>query len=123
MHHGTGPVRYFYNAFRAAHPGETVPNVYFYTGTNPTSKETAILMLADALEASSRSLEDYSEANISALVEKIVNVKIQDGAFKDVPMTFRDLERIKVVFKSKLKSIYHTRIAYPEAPGAPAANQ
>jgi cyclic-di-AMP phosphodiesterase PgpH len=114
MHHGTGPVRYFYNAFRNEHPGEPVPAYFFYNGTNPTSKETAILMMADALEASSRSLPDYSEASLSNLVEKIIQVKIQDGAFKDVPMTFRDLEKIKNVFKSKLQSIYHMRIAYPE---------
>jgi cyclic-di-AMP phosphodiesterase PgpH len=114
MHHGTGPVRYFYNAFRNEHPGEPVPEYFFYKGKNPTSKETAILMIADALEASSRSLPDYSEASLEGLVEKIVQVKIQDGAFKDVPMTFRDLEKIKAVFKSKLQSIYHMRIAYPE---------
>jgi len=116
MHHGTGPIRYFYNKFRTEHPGEPVPACYFYTGVNPTTKETAILMMADALEASSRSLPEYSEENISNLVDKIINAKIQDGAFKDVPITFRDLEKIKAVFKAKLQSIYHTRIPYPESP-------
>lgn len=113
-HHGSGPVRYFYNAFKKEHPDEPVPEVYYYTGTNPTTKETAILMMADALEASSRSLQDYSETEISALVERIINLQFQEGAFKDVPITFRDLEKIKTVFKSKLQTIYHTRIAYPE---------
>lgn len=118
MHHGTGPIRYFYNKYRTEHPGEPVPACYFYTGVNPTTKETAILMMADALEASSRSLPEYSEENISNLVDKIINAKIQDGAFKDVPITFRDLERVKAVFKSKLQSIYHTRIPYPESPAS-----
>lgn len=116
MHHGTGPIRYFYNKYRTDHPGEPVPACFFYTGVNPTTKETAILMMADALEASSRSLTEYSEENISNLVDKIINAKIQDGAFKDVPITFRDLERVKAVFKLKLQSIYHTRIPYPESP-------
>ncbi len=114
MHHGNGPVRYFFNNYRKDHPDEVVPEVFFYRGVNPNSKETAILMMADAVEASSRSLKDYSEESISALVDKIINAKIQDGAFKNVPMTFRDLERVKWVFKTKLQSIYHTRIAYPE---------
>lgn len=119
MHHGTGPIRYFYNKFRTEHPGEPVPACYFYTGVNPTTKETAILMMADALEASSRSLPEYTEENISHLVDKIINAKIQDGAFKDVPITFRDLEKVKAVFKAKLQSIYHTRIPYPESPASP----
>jgi len=116
MHHGTGPIRYFYNKYRTDHPGEPVPSVYFYTGVNPSTKETAILMMADALEASSRSLPEYSESTISNLVDKIINAKIQDGAFKDVPITFRDMEKVKAVFKAKLQSIYHTRIPYPESP-------
>jgi len=116
MHHGTGPIRYFYNKFRTDHPGEPVPACYFYTGVNPTTKETAILMMADALEASSRSLPEYTEENISKLVDKIINAKIQDGAFTEVPITFRDLEKVKAVFKAKLQSIYHTRIPYPESP-------
>jgi len=119
MHHGTGPIRYFYNKYRTEHPGEPVPSVYFYTGVNPTTKETAILMMADALEASSRSLTEYTEENISNLVDKIINAKIQDGAFKDVPITFRDMEKVKAVFKAKLLSIYHTRIPYPESPTSP----
>lgn len=118
MHHGTGPIRYFYNKFRTDHPGEPVPSCYFYTGVNPTTKETAILMMADALEASSRSLTEYTEENISKLVDKIINAKIQDGAFKDVPITFRDMEKVKAVFKAKLQSIYHTRIPYPESPAS-----
>jgi len=115
-HHGNGPVRYFCNVYKNAHPEEPVPSVFFYTGTNPASKETAILMMADAIEASSRSLNEYSESEISVLVERIIDMQIQEGSYKAVPITFRDLEKIKAVFKSKLQSIYHTRIAYPEMP-------
>lgn len=114
MHHGNGPVRFFYNNFKKSNPDAEVPEVYFYRGVNPNTKETAILMMADAVEASSRSLKDFSEKSISDLVDKIINAKIQDGAFKNIPLTFRDLERVKMVFKLKLQSIYHSRIAYPE---------
>jgi hypothetical protein len=117
-HHGNGPVRFFYNAYLKEHPGEEVPEVFYYAGTPPSSKETAILMMADAVEASSRSMKDYSESSISELVERIINMQIENGLFKDVPITFRDLEKLKAVFKSKLISIYHTRIEYPEMPFA-----
>jgi len=113
-HHGNGPVRYFYNEFLREHPNEKVPESFFYNGTYPTTKETAILMMADAVEASSRSMKEYSETSISELVERIINIQFQEGAFRDVPITFRDLEKIKSVFKLKLQTIYHTRIAYPD---------
>ncbi len=115
-HHGNGPVRYFYSKYALEHPGMKVPDSFFYQGTPPASKETAILMMADAVEASSRSLKTYSEESISELVEKIIDNKIAEGLFKDVPITFRDLERLKRVFKAKLVTIYHTRIEYPEMP-------
>lgn len=113
-HHGNGPVRYFYNAFVNEHPGEKVPDIFYYQGTPPSSKETAILMMADSVEASSRSLKEYSEENISELVERIIDNLIVEGLFKDVPITFRDLEKLKRVFKAKLLTIYHARIEYPE---------
>ena len=115
-HHGNNPVRFFCNAFKQAHPEENVPDYFYYTGVNPSTKETAILMMADAVEASSRSLKVYTEVAISNLVERIIEMQIKDGSFKDVPITFRDLEKIKTVFKLKLQTIYHTRIAYPELP-------
>jgi cyclic-di-AMP phosphodiesterase PgpH len=118
-HHGNGPVRYFYNAFKKEHPDDEVPEYFFYKGAYPTTKETAILMMADAVEASSRSLKEYTETSISDLVERIINMQFQEGAFKDVPITFRDLEKIKTVFKFKLQTIYHTRIVYPEMPVVP----
>jgi hypothetical protein len=113
-HHGNGPVKYFYNAFKNEHPDEEVPDTFYYKGTSPASKETAILMMADAVEASSRSLKEYSEKTISDLVEKIITSQFNDGFYKNVPITFRDLEKMKSVFKAKLQTIYHTRIEYPE---------
>jgi len=113
-HHGTGPVRYFYNKFRNQNPDQEVPEVFFYKGANPSTKETAILMMADAVEASSRSLKEYTETSISELVEKIIDMQFHEGAFKDVPITFRDMEKLKNVFKTKLQTIYHSRIEYPE---------
>jgi len=75
-------------------------------------------MMSDAVEASSRSLKEYSEAEISKLVERIIDLQIREGFYKNVPMTFRDLEKVKFVFKLKLQTIYHTRIAYPEMSAA-----
>ncbi len=115
-HHGNGPVRFFYNNYVIEHPGQKVPDVFYYQGTPPSSKETAILMMADAVEASSRSLKGFSEESINELVERIIDNQIAEGLFKDVPITFRDLERLKKVFKAKLVTIYHTRIEYPELP-------
>ncbi len=73
-------------------------------------------MMADAVEASSRSLKEYSESSLSELVERIITNQIQEGSYKDVPITFRDLEKLKQVFKAKLQTIYHGRIEYPEIP-------
>jgi len=114
-HHGTGPTRYFYTIYKNEHPDQEPPKeAFYYPGPNPFSKETAILMMADTIEAASHSLTEYSESSISDLVEKLIGRQIQEGAYKNVPITFQELEIIKSVFKQKLKSIYHTRIAYPE---------
>ena len=88
--------------------------MFTYPGPNPTTKETAILMMADSVEAASRSLKEYTEASISQLVENIVNGQVRDNLLKDTPLSFRDIETIKQVFIEKLKTIYHTRISYPE---------
>lgn len=116
-HHGTGPVLYFYNKFKREYPDKEVPDSFYYKGSNPSTKETAIIMMADSIEASSRSLKAYTPESISELVEGIINNLNNQGSFKDVPITFRDLEKVKNVFKTELLSIYHTRIKYPEAPG------
>ena len=115
MHHGRGVTKYFYNEYCNAHPDETVDvDKFTYPGPNPNSKETGILMLADAIEASSRSLKDLSKETLIAHVNKIVGSIVADGLLNDTPLTFRDIQTIKDVFAEKLATIYHSRIAYPE---------
>lgn len=114
-HHGRGKTKYFYISYKNKYPDEEVDeNLFTYPGPNPQTKEQAILMMADAVEASSRSLKDYTEESISNLVEIIIDAQIADGAFKNCPITFQDITTAKEVFKEKLKTIYHTRISYPE---------
>lgn len=114
-HHGKGLTRYFYISYVNTHPGEEVDTEAFqYPGPNPFTKEQAILMMADAVEAASRSLPEYTEESISTLVDKIIDGQVNDGFFKDCPITFKDIATVKAVFKEKLKTMYHTRISYPE---------
>jgi len=114
-HHGFGKTKYFYNSFINANPG-VKPNdeVFTYPGPLPNNKETAILMMADAVEARSRSLTEYTEASIDQMVEDMIDGQIAEGEFKDAPITFRDVELVKSVFKEKIKNIYHNRIKYPD---------
>jgi len=114
-HHGFGKTKYFYNSFINANPG-VKPNdkVFTYPGPLPNNKETAILMMADAVEARSRSLTEYTEKSIDQMVEDMIDGQIAEGEFKDAPITFRDVELVKSVFKEKIKNIYHNRIKYPE---------
>ncbi len=121
-HHGQSKAKYFYNSFINANPG-VKPNeaAFTYPGPLPNSKETAILMMADAVEARSRSLKEYTEKAIADMVEDMIDSQIADGQFKDAPITFQDVETVKAVFTEKLINIYHTRIAYPKANNATAA--
>ncbi|MDE6717475.1 MAG: HDIG domain-containing protein [Muribaculaceae bacterium] len=114
-HHGKSVTRYFYNTACNQSPDGKVDRARFeYPGPNPQSKETAILMMADAVEAASRSLKDYTPEAISALVDKIVDGQAAEGMFKDAPISYRDVETVKDTFKKRLATIYHSRIAYPE---------
>ena len=114
-HHGRGKTKYFYISWKNEHPGED-PNeeAFTYPGPNPFTKEQAILMMADAVEAASRSLPEYTEETISNLVDKIIDSQVTEGYFKECPITFKDIATVKAVFKEKLKIAYHTRISYPE---------
>ncbi len=113
-HQGTTQTRYFYNSFINKYPDKT-PDVsaFSYPGPTPFSKETAILMMADSIEAASRSLKSYSDDEIDKLVEKIIGIQIEEDQFINAPITFREITEAKEVFKSKLKNIYHARIEYP----------
>lgn len=114
-HHGKGKTKYFYVSWMNEHPGEQ-PNeeIFTYPGPNPFSKETAVLMMADSVEAASRSLPEYTEESINALVDKIIDSQTEEGFFRNCLITFRDIETVKEVFKEKLMTVYHTRISYPE---------
>jgi putative nucleotidyltransferase with HDIG domain len=114
-HHGTTVAYFFYKKYLDQHPGMTgVEKEFAYPGPKPFSKETAVVMMADAVEASSRSLDKYSEESISELVERILYIQEQDGQFAGAPLTFKNISDIKEVFKKRLTNIYHVRIAYPE---------
>ena len=114
-HHGSGLVKYFYIQAKNRHPEAVVDeSLYRYPGPNPHTAEQAILMMADAVEASSRSLKEYTEESISQLVERIIDTQQAEGFFRECPLTFLDIQTAKEVFKEKLKTIYHTRIQYPK---------
>jgi hypothetical protein len=114
-HHGQGKAKYFYVKYKNEHPDEPVDDLLFtYPGPNPFTKEQAVLMMADAVEAASRSLPDYSEKTIRTLVDRIVDTQVSEGYFRECPITFRDIQYAKTVLIEKLKTIYHTRISYPE---------
>ena len=114
-HHGAGVAKYFYISYKNEHPDEEVDiSLFSYPGPNPSTKEQAILMMADAVEAASRSLSEYTEESINGLIEKIVDGQVSEGYFKECPITFKDIALIKTLFKEKLKTMYHTRITYPE---------
>ena len=113
-HHGTSLVRYFYNSEVNAHPGEKIDEkLYRYPGPKPNTKEAAILMMADAVEARSRSLQEYTEESIATMVNQMIDAQIQDGQFAETPLSFSDVEAIREVFTTKLVAIHHQRIAYP----------
>ncbi len=114
-HHGLSKTKYFYVSYKNEHPNEKFDEEAFtYPGPNPFSKETAILMMADSVEAASRSLPEYTEDSINNLVDKIIDSQVEEGYFKECPITFKDIATAKSVFKEKLRTVYHTRISYPE---------
>jgi putative nucleotidyltransferase with HDIG domain len=114
-HHGKGVAKYFYNSFRNAYPDKPVNDELFtYPGPNPFSKETALLMMADSVEAASRSLTEYTDESIKNLINKIISYQIDEGLLKNTPLTFKDVEDVKNEFHERLKTMYHTRISYPD---------
>ena len=115
-HHGQGKARYFYTTYCNQHPDEDVdPKPFTYPGPNPQSLESSILMMADSVEAASRSLKDHSPETIESLVNKIIDSQVAEGLHNDSPISFRDITEIKKSFISSLSTMYHARISYPEA--------
>lgn len=114
-HHGLGMTKYFYIKYKNEHPDAIIDESLFrYPGPNPSTLEQGVLMLADAVEASSRSLSTINEQIITEHIDKIVDGIINEGLIKDTPLTFRDIGTIKFIFNEKLRTMYHSRIVYPE---------
>jgi putative nucleotidyltransferase with HDIG domain len=114
-HHGTTIAYFFYKKYLDTNQKTSgLEKKFAYPGPKPFSKEMAIVMMADAVEASSRTLDKYTEDSISELVERILYIQEQDDQFSDAPLTFKDISDIKTIFKKRLSNIYHARIAYPE---------
>ena len=113
-HHGQGKAKFFYIRYNNEHPDKPVDDLLFTDpGPNPFTREQACLMMADSVEAASRSLPDYTEQSIRQLVERIIDSQVAEGYFRECPVTFRDIQYAKTVLIEKLKTIYHTRISYP----------
>lgn len=114
-HHGAGKARYFYTIYANSHPDEEIDESLFtYPGSNPQSRETSILMMADAVEAASRSLTDHSPEAINSLVNRIIDSQISEGLHSNSPISFRDVKLIKETFARRLRTMFHSRISYPD---------
>ncbi len=113
-HHGTSKTGYFYIMYKKQHPDEDCEALFTYPGPRPINKEMAVVMMADSIEAASRSLKKYDTETISTLVENIVNGQISNKQFDVTNLTFKDIDTVKELFKEKLKNIYHARIEYPK---------
>lgn len=123
-HHGLGMTKYFYINYKNEHPDAQIDESLFrYPGPNPFTAEQGVLMLADAVEASSRSLKVINEQIISEHIDKIVNGIVNEGLLRNTPLTFKDIGTIKFVFNEKLRNMYHSRIDYPELKAERNAHQ
>ncbi len=122
-HHGTSTVQYFYRTYLIDNPGEEVDiREFTYPGPKPYSRETAVLMMADSVEAASRTLKSYTRESIDQLVEGIVARQTEEKQFEEATLTFADITKVKAIFKNRLSNIYHSRIEYPDAPADKKAN-
>jgi putative nucleotidyltransferase with HDIG domain len=114
-HHGTTKVQYFYKSYIKKYPKELIDSHKFsYPGPKPFLKEMAVLMMADSVEASSRSLKSFNSETIDELVESIIDYQVKENQFINSPITFRHITQVKEIFKKRLRNIYHTRIEYPK---------
>jgi cyclic-di-AMP phosphodiesterase PgpH len=114
-HHGTSTVQYFYKSYITDNPDEEVDISEFrYPGPKPYMKEMAVVMIADSVEAASRSMKEINEGSINQLVDNIVAYQTAEDQYSEADITFKDISVIKEIFKQKLNNIYHARITYPE---------
>jgi putative nucleotidyltransferase with HDIG domain len=113
-HHGTSTVQYFYKSYLRKYPeAEVDVRKFSYPGPKPASKETAIVMMADSVEAASRSLKTIDESSLDRLVDSIITTQMTEDQYNDAQITFKDITLIREVFKKRLRNIYHVRISYP----------
>ncbi len=116
QHHGDSLASYFYNQAIAQEGAENVKEEQFrYTGQRPNSKETAILMIADAVESASRTLKDQSQEEIDALINKIIQDRLNDNQLSESPLTLKDIKVIAQTLSRVLRSVFHKRIKYQES--------
>ena len=114
-HHGKSKVKYFYNSFKNKYPDREInESLFTYTGPDPVSRECSVVMMADAVEAVSRTLAVKTEENITKLVNDIIDGQVREGRFVNADITFKDIATVKKVFIEMLTNIYHSRIAYPK---------
>ncbi|MCS7232977.1 MAG: phosphohydrolase, partial [Synergistetes bacterium] len=114
QHHGTTVVSYFYHKAKEERGEEVNPDDFRYPGPKPQTKEAAIVMLADSIEASARSLSEFTPSKLESLVREVIKMKIEDGQLSESPLSFKDLEKIVYAFIKVLRGMYHSRIEYPE---------
>ena len=118
-HHGTSTVHYFYRSYLKKYPGTVVDIKRFsYPGPKPFSKEMAVVMMADGIEAASRSIKTYTEKDLSNMVDTIINSLLKDGQFNDSDISIKDIETVREIFKKRMRTIYHIRIEYPQLESA-----
>lgn len=114
-HHGTTTVHFFYRSFKRDNPGSQVDkSIFTYPGPQPFSKETALVMMADSVEAASRSIKDYTKEAIDELVDQIIYYQMTHDQYNNTSITYKDITTIKNIFKRKLMSVYHVRVEYPD---------
>ncbi len=114
-HHGTSTMLYFYKTYQLSHPGEIInQDMFRYKGQIPQTKETAVLMITDAVEAASHSLKDFSDESLSKMVDHIVDSKLEEHQFDEAPITIKNITETKEILKKRLRNIYHNRVSYPE---------
>lgn len=114
QHHGAGTAKFFYmKACEQAGGAENVDaSIYTYPGTDPNTKETTLLMMADAIEAAAKSMKEHNDEAMRNLVDKIIGSQMAEGRYKNSPLSFRELETVKKIFVERLCMFYHTRVSY-----------
>ena len=113
-HHGTSRVEYFYRKFKQDHSDSDTVDQFQYPGPKPFSKETAIVMMSDAVEASTRSIPEKTEKNLSAMIDKVIGHQLSTGQFDNAEITMKEINTIREAFKRFIRGVYHVRISYPE---------